>query len=208
MREPPRLVLQPVVARPLSAARERVEGGEDVQGHQHRARLENLAVIDVASGGQVVLQAPGQPDAVVVVRVARPARPCATDDRLPQARHALRKAIEGRAEADVVHEGQRALHAADSQARRAAKASVAPRLEIAAQRRRGARIAAWHAGSATSWSAPTDRSTRESRPRSRAGCAGTTTDRRRSIRGRAVRCGSCGPNRGPIARPRRDGNGR
>ena len=140
---------------------------------------------------------------VVVMRMARPARTRMPDDRLPETRHALGETVEGRAEADVVDEGQRARRASHAQAGRAAEAAVALRLEIAAWRRHGARIAAWHAGSVTSWSAPTDRCTPGSRPRWSAGCAGTTTGRRRSIRGRAVRCGWCGRNRGPIApRPR------
>src|SRR2546430_10115584 len=203
VREPPRVVLGWIVARPLPSAAERVERRKDVEGHQYRPRLEDLAVIDVARRRQVVLELPRQPDAVVVMRMTWPARPRAPDDRLPQARHALGEAVERRAEADVLHEGQRRLRGPDAQTGRAAEAPVTARLQIAA-RRRNARIAAWHAGSATSWSAPTARSTRASLPRSSAGSPGTTTDRRRSIRGRADRCAWCGRSRGPIAPPRRD----
>src|SRR5439155_15914703 len=168
VREPPRVVLGWIVARALPATAQRVECRKHVEGHQHRPRLEDLAVIDVARCGQVVLELPRQPDAVVVMRVAGPARPRAPDDRLPQAWHALREAVEGRAEADVLHEGQRSLRVPDAQTGRAAEAPVAARLQSAARRRRDARIAAWHAGSAISWSAPTARSTRASLPRSSA----------------------------------------
>src|SRR5216117_1835260 len=151
VREAARLVLGAIVARALAPARERVEGREDVERDQHRPRLEDLAVVDVTRGGQVVLETPGQPHAVVVVRVPRPARARAADDRLPQARHALRKTVEGRAEADVLHEGQRGLRAPHAEPRRAAEAPIASCLEIAGGRRRSARIAGWHSGSAPSF---------------------------------------------------------
>jgi len=123
------LVLGPIVTRALAAAHERVERREDVERDQHRAALEELAVIHLPSGRQRVLQLPGQPDGRVVVRPPGPARPRAAGHRLPETGHALREAVKGRAEADVVDEGQGLAPIAHAQRRRAAEPLVAPALE-------------------------------------------------------------------------------
>ena len=49
------------------AAHEGVEGGEHVEGHQHGAPLEELAVVHALPCGQHVLQLPGEPDPGVVI---------------------------------------------------------------------------------------------------------------------------------------------
>src|SRR2546430_192400 len=130
-RRPPRLGRVAVLTGPLATAHERVEGREDVERHEHRSRLEALAVIDRARRRQIVLQPPRQSDAVVVMRMARPARTRTPDDRFPETRHALGETVEGRAEADVVDEGQRARRASHAQAGRAAEAAGALRLQSA-----------------------------------------------------------------------------
>ena len=51
-----------IVARPLPPAHQRVERGEHVERHQHRPALQELAVVDVAAGGQPVLELPREAD--------------------------------------------------------------------------------------------------------------------------------------------------
>ena len=104
--EPARLVLGAVGARPLSPAHERVEGREQVERDQQRPALEELAVVDVAPGGQHVLELPGEPDARVVVRAARPAGRGPAHHRLPQTAQPIGEAVEGGAEPDRLDEAR------------------------------------------------------------------------------------------------------
>ena len=131
--QPPRRVRQPsgpilaeVVGRPLPAADDGIERGKEVERDQDRPPLEELAVIHLAAGRQRVLQLPGEPDPVVVVRAAGPVRIRAPDHGLPEARQALREPVEGRAAADRVHEREGAPGGADPAAGEAAEVPVAP----------------------------------------------------------------------------------
>src|SRR5207244_4949135 len=85
------------------------------------------AVVDVSRRGEIVLELPGEPDRIVVMRVSRPPRRVAPRDRFPQARDAVGEAIKGRAEPDVVDERERRFHAANAQGRQAAQVESALR---------------------------------------------------------------------------------
>src|SRR5262245_9961806 len=129
VREPPRLILDAIVACPLAAADQRVKGGKEIERHQQGPALQELAVVDAAGRGQRVLQLPGEADARVMVRMARPARVRATGHRFPQARHALGEPVERRAKADVADEGEGGALARPATRRRAAEAPIAKALE-------------------------------------------------------------------------------
>ncbi len=109
------LVLHAVVARPLPAAGQRVEGGEEVERHQERPALQELPVVHALARRQRVLEIPRQADAGVVVRAPGPARIRPAGHRLPKARHTLREAIERRREPHVVDERERGALAADAE---------------------------------------------------------------------------------------------
>ena len=111
-------VLLAVVAGALAAAHEGVEGGKDVEGDEERAALEELAVVHPLPRGQRVLELPGAADGGIVVRAARPPRARPAGDGFPQAGHALGKTIEGRAEPDVVDEGERLSLVPDAESSR------------------------------------------------------------------------------------------
>jgi hypothetical protein len=129
-----------VIPRALAAPHEGVKGGKEIERDQHRSAAEKLAVVDAPGRGQFVLEPPREPDAVVVMRVARPARPGAPDDRLPQAGHALGKAEERRAHADRLYEGEGAGGAAHACRRMLPKHRCPARLELAGRQGGGASI--------------------------------------------------------------------
>src|SRR5207244_11364006 len=103
--------------------------------------LEELAVVHPAAGRQRVLQLPGEPDPVVVVRTAGPARVGAPDHGLPEARQALGEPVEGRAAADRVPEREGAPGGTDPAAGEAAEVPIAPLEERPSLRRHQAVLA-------------------------------------------------------------------
>src|SRR5262249_14993270 len=130
VREPPGLVLRPVVARPLTPPDQRVEGGKEVQGDEDRAPPEQLAVVDPAPARECLLQLPGSAHASVVVRAAGPARIGAPDDRLPEAGDPFGKAVEGRADADCLDEGAGVSLVTEAPGGEPAELAVAVGLEL------------------------------------------------------------------------------
>ena len=136
VREPPGLVLDAVVTRPLAAAHERVEHREQIERDEERTTLQELAVVHAFGGRQGVFQIPGEADPGVVVRVPGPARVRPAGDRLPETGHALGEPVEGRAEADVAHERERVALAVHSARRQPAKPTIAKPVErVGGQRR-------------------------------------------------------------------------
>src|SRR4029453_19603703 len=83
----------------------------------------------LAPRGEGILQLPGEPDAGVVVRAARPPRPLAPHHRLPEARQAVGEAIERGAEPHVLDEGERGARGADAPPRLLTEAVAALALE-------------------------------------------------------------------------------
>src|SRR5215510_11917598 len=125
VRQPPRLVLDLVVARPLTPADERVEHREQIERDQERAPLQELAVVHALARRQRVFETPREADAGVVVRVPGPTRIRLAGHRFPETGHALGEAIEGRAEADVAHERERVALAVDAARRQPAEPALA-----------------------------------------------------------------------------------
>src|SRR5262249_4383821 len=126
------LILDPVVAGALTPSDERVERGEEVEGHQHGPGLEELAVVDGAACGQAILQLPGETDARVVVGAPGPPRVASPDDGLPQAGEPLGEAIEGGADADLLDEGERVPPPTNATGRHPTERHVSRALEILA----------------------------------------------------------------------------
>src|SRR5262249_20087349 len=124
---------------PLAAPDQRVERGKEIQGHEHGAALEELAVVDGTASRKPVLQLPGESDALVVVRAPRPARIPPAHDRLPETREPLGEAVEGRAEPGHLDEGQGIPLPSDAARGRPAESHVPGSLEILAGGRPGGR---------------------------------------------------------------------
>src|ERR1700677_3959568 len=104
------------------------KGGHQIERDETRASANHFAVVNLAAGGERILEPPGHHDGRVMLDMLGQRRFAAAFDSLAQARH-TESGGEGRAETRLVDEGERGTFTFDAASWQAAKMVIAMALK-------------------------------------------------------------------------------